>query len=154
MLAAAVVLAAFSRGLLLWIAVPVPVVGVTALTALGVTLNRRGKHERPSVAPGGQKMADVTSGAGVVQRALLPPPPRRGGPPGLQGGFLAAPADAPGGAGRVAHPPRGAPPAAPACPRNRGQPEKPRQPQRAGGTVGDQRGGSLAGAAAAAAAAG
>src|SRR2546421_8529546 len=90
MLAAAVVLAAFSRGLLVWIAVPVPVVGVTALTALGVTLNRRGQHQRPRVGPGEQKMAGVTSGADVVEPAAVPPPPRRGGPPGLQGVFPAA----------------------------------------------------------------
>jgi len=94
MLAAAVVLAAFSRGLLVWIAVPVPVVGVTALTALGVTLNRRGKHERPSVAPVEQKLADVTSVADVVQRALLPPLPGRVGPLELQVVYLAAAAEA------------------------------------------------------------
>src|SRR6266496_6845520 len=94
MLAAAVVLAAFSRGLLWWVAVPVPVVGVTALTALGVTLNRRGKHERPSVAPVEQKLADVTSVADVVQRALLPPLPGRVGPLELQVVYLAAAAEA------------------------------------------------------------
>ena len=94
MLAAAVVLAAFSRGLLVWIAVPVPVVGVTALTALGVTLNRRGKHERSSVAPVEQKLADVTSVADVVQRALLPPLPGRVGPLELQVVYLAAAAEA------------------------------------------------------------
>src|SRR5256886_11213460 len=99
MLAAAVVLAAFSRGLLLWIAVPVPVVGVTALTALGVTLNRRGKHERPSVAPVEQKLADVTSVADVVQRALLPPLPGRVGPLELQVVYLAAAAEARVGGG-------------------------------------------------------
>jgi hypothetical protein len=94
MLPAAVVLAAVSRGLLVWIAVPVPVVGVTALIALGVTLNRRGKHERPSVAPVEQKLADVTSVADVVQRALLPPLPGRVGPLELQVVYLAAAAEA------------------------------------------------------------
>jgi hypothetical protein len=74
--------------------VPVPVVGVTALTALGVRLNRRGRHERASVAPVEQKLADVTSVAEVVQRALLPPLPGRVGPLELEMVYLAAAAEA------------------------------------------------------------
>ena len=59
-----------------------------------MTLNRRGKHERPSVAPVEQKLADVTSVADVVQRALLPPLPGRVGPLELQVVYLAAAAEA------------------------------------------------------------
>src|SRR2546421_9106067 len=76
MLAAAVVLAAFSRGLLVWIAVPVPVVGVTALAALGVTLNRRGKHAQPRAAPRGHEMGAVPAGDRVGWRGLLAAPAR------------------------------------------------------------------------------
>ena len=94
MLAAAVVLAAFGRGLLWWIAVPVPVAGVAGLTALGVRLNRPGRHERARVGPAEQKLADVTSVAEAVQRALLPPLPGRVGPLELEVVYLAAAAEA------------------------------------------------------------
>jgi hypothetical protein len=53
MLAAAVVLAAFSRGLLLWIAVPVPVVGVTALAALGCDAEQAGQARAAQRCAGG-----------------------------------------------------------------------------------------------------
>ncbi len=94
MLAAALVLATFARGSLLWIVAPVSVVAVTGLSALGVALNKPGKRERASVAPVEQKLADVTSVAEVVQRALLPPLPERVGPLELQAIYLAAAAQA------------------------------------------------------------
>jgi hypothetical protein len=94
MLAAAFVLAAFARGSLPWIVVPVPVLAVTALTALGVALTKPAKRGQASVAPVEQKLADVTSVAEVVQRALLPPLPERVGPLELEVVYLAAAAQA------------------------------------------------------------
>src|SRR5437667_279777 len=88
------VLATLARGSLLWIVTPVSVVAVTGLSALGVALNKPGKRERASVAPVEQKLADVTSVAEVVQRALLPPLPERVGPLELQAIYLAAAAQA------------------------------------------------------------
>jgi serine phosphatase RsbU (regulator of sigma subunit) len=93
MLAAAVVLAAFAPGSLP-VAAPVPVVAVTALSALGVVLTRPGRREQASAAPAEQKLADVTSVAEVVQRALLPPLPERAGPLQLEVVYLAAAAQA------------------------------------------------------------
>jgi hypothetical protein len=93
MLAAALMLAAFARGPL-WIVAPVPVVAVTGLSALGVALTRPGKRDRAGVAPADQKLADVTSVAEVVQRALLPPLPDRAGPLELRAVYLAAAAQA------------------------------------------------------------
>src|SRR5438093_521681 len=94
MLAAAFVFAAFARGSLPWIVAPVPVMAVTALTALGVALTKPAKREQASVAPVEQKLADVTSVAEVVQRALLPPLPERVGPLELEVVYLAAAAQA------------------------------------------------------------
>ena len=94
MLAAAFVFAAFARGSLPWIVVPVPVMAVTALTALGVALTKPAKRDQASVAPVEQKLADVTSVAEVVQRALLPPLPERVGPLELEVVYLAAAAQA------------------------------------------------------------
>jgi len=94
MLAAAIVLAAFARGSLAWVAAPVPVVAVTALSAAGVVLNRPRKRGLPGVTPVEQKLADVTSVAEVVQRALLPPLPARVGPLELEVVYLAAAAEA------------------------------------------------------------
>jgi hypothetical protein len=94
MLAAAVVLAPFAGGPLLPIVIPASVVVVTALSVIGVVLNRRGKHESVGVAPVEQKLAEVTSVAEVVQRALLPPLPERVGPLELEVVYLAAAAQA------------------------------------------------------------
>src|SRR5712692_8416268 len=78
MLVTAVVLAPSAGGSLVWIAASVAV--VTALSAVGVVLNRPDKQELASRTPAEQKLASVTSVAEVVQRALLPPLPRRVGP--------------------------------------------------------------------------
>ncbi len=94
MLAAALALSLSARGLLLWLMAPVPVVAVTALSAAGVVLNRRGACEHASLGPVEQKLADVTSVAEAVQRALLPPLPGRAGPLGLEAVYLAAAAQA------------------------------------------------------------
>jgi len=94
MLAAALVLAVFARGSLLWVVAPASVVVVTGLSVLGVALTRPGKRERAGVAPVEQRLADVTSVAEVVQRALLPPLPDRAGLLGLQAVYLAAAAQA------------------------------------------------------------
>ena len=94
MLAAAFVLAASARGPLPWVVVPVPVLAVTALAALGVALTKPAKRDQASVAPVEQKLADVTSVAEVVQRALLPPLPERVGPLELEVVYLAATAQA------------------------------------------------------------
>jgi len=94
MLAAAIVLAAFAHGSLLRIATGTSVVAVTALSAVGVALSRPGRQELASIRPVEQKLADVTSVAEVVQRALLPPLPRRVGPLELEAVYLAAAAEA------------------------------------------------------------
>jgi serine phosphatase RsbU (regulator of sigma subunit) len=94
MLAVAVALAVFARGSLLWIAAAASVVAVTALSAAGVVLNEPGKQQRASITPVEQKLANVTSVAEAVQRALLPPPPRRVGPLELEVVYLAAAAEA------------------------------------------------------------
>ncbi len=94
MLAAAVVLAPFAGGSLLWVAAPVSVVVVTALSAAGVVLCRPAKRGLASVTPVEQKLANVTSVAEVAQRALLRPLPRRVGPLELGVVYLAAAAEA------------------------------------------------------------
>ncbi len=94
MLAAAIVLAAFAHGSLLRIVTGTSVVAVTAFTGVGVVLNRPGRQELASIGPVEQKLADVTSVAEVVQRALLPPLPRRVGPLELEAVYLAAAAEA------------------------------------------------------------
>jgi len=63
MLAAAFVLAAFARGSLPWIVAPVPVMAVTALTALGVALTKPAKRDQASVAPVEQKLAAAPAAA-------------------------------------------------------------------------------------------
>ena len=94
MLAAALMLAVFARGSLLWIVAPASVAAASLLSALGVVLTRPGEGEQVSVAPVEQKLADVTSVAEVVQRALLPPLPERVGPLELEAVYLAAAAQA------------------------------------------------------------
>jgi serine phosphatase RsbU (regulator of sigma subunit) len=94
MLAASVVLAPFAGEARLWIAAAVPVVVVTALSMIGVVLCRREKPEPAGVTPVDQKLAEVTSVAEVVQRALLRPLPRRVGPLELGVVYLAAAAGA------------------------------------------------------------
>ncbi|MGN6174846.1 MAG: PP2C family protein-serine/threonine phosphatase, partial [Streptosporangiaceae bacterium] len=94
MLAVVVLLAVFARGSLLWIAAAASVVAVTALSVAGVELTRPGKQERASITPVEQKLANITSVAEVVQRAVLPPPPRRVGPLELEVVYLAAAAEA------------------------------------------------------------
>jgi serine phosphatase RsbU (regulator of sigma subunit) len=94
MLAASVVLAPFAGEARLWIAAAVPVVVVTALSLIGVVLCWREKPEPAGVTPVDQKLAEVTSVAEVVQRALLRPLPRRVGPLELGVVYLAAAAGA------------------------------------------------------------
>jgi hypothetical protein len=94
MLAVAVVLAPFACGALLWIAAPACVAAAAVLSAAGVVLNEPGRRERASITPVEQKLANVTSVAEVVQRALLPPLPRRVGPLELAVVYLAAAAEA------------------------------------------------------------
>jgi hypothetical protein len=94
MLAAAVALGPFAGGSLLWVAAPVSVVVVTALSAAGVVLCRPAKRGLASVTPVEQKLANVTSVAEVAQRALLRPLPRRVGPLELGVVYLAAAAEA------------------------------------------------------------
>jgi len=94
MLAGAVVLAAFAHGSLMRIATGTSVVAVTALSAAGVVLNKPGRQEPASIGPVEQKLANVTSVAEVVQRALLPPLPERVGPLELEAVYLAAAAEA------------------------------------------------------------
>jgi serine phosphatase RsbU (regulator of sigma subunit) len=94
MLAAAAVLAPLAGGGRLWIAAPVSVVAVTALSVIGVVLCRREKPEPADITPVDQKLANVTSVAEVVQRALLRPLPRRVGPLELGVVYLAAAAEA------------------------------------------------------------
>jgi len=94
MLVTAIVLATFAGGSLPWVAAPVPVVAVTALSAVGVVLSRPRKQELASVTRVEQKLANVTSLAEVVQRALLRPLPGRVGPLGLEVVYLAAAAEA------------------------------------------------------------
>jgi hypothetical protein len=94
MLAAAAVLAPFAGEGRLWIAAPVSVVVVTALSMIGVVLCRREKPELADITPVDQKLANVTSVAEVVQRALLRSLPRRVGPLELGVVYLAAAAEA------------------------------------------------------------
>jgi serine phosphatase RsbU (regulator of sigma subunit) len=94
MLAAGVVLAPFAGEARLWIAAPVSVVVVTALSMIGVVLCRREEQEPAGITPVDQKLAEVTSVAEVVQRALLRPLPRRVGPLELGVVYLAAAAEA------------------------------------------------------------
>ncbi len=94
MLLTAIVLAPPGRGSLLWIATPASVVVVTALSAIGAGLSRPGKQKPASVTPEAEKLANVTSVAEVVQRALLRPLPRRVGPLELGVVYLAAAAEA------------------------------------------------------------
>ena len=90
----AVVLAPSVRGSLPWIAATVSVAVVTALRTVGVVLNKPGKQELASHTLVEQKLANVTSVAEVVQRALLPPLPRRIGPLEFEVVYLAAAAEA------------------------------------------------------------
>jgi hypothetical protein len=94
MLVAAIVLAPFAPGWLPRIATAVSVVAVTALSMIGVMLSRPGKQAPAGVSPVEQKLANVTSVAEVVQRALLRPLPRRVGPLELELVYLAAAAEA------------------------------------------------------------
>jgi len=94
MLAAAIVLAPFAHGSLLRIATPLSVLAVTALSAAGLVLTRPGRQEPAGITPVEQKLANVTSVAEAVQRALLPPLPRRAGPLELEAVYLAAAAEA------------------------------------------------------------
>jgi serine phosphatase RsbU (regulator of sigma subunit) len=94
MLAVTVVLAPFTGWAPLWIAAPASVAAATVLSAVGVVLNNQGRQERASITPVEQKLADVTSVAEVVQRALLPPLPRQVGPLELEAVYLAAAAEA------------------------------------------------------------
>jgi hypothetical protein len=94
MLLAAVMLAPFARGSRLWVAAPVSVGVVTALSVIGVVLCRPRRREAAGVTPVEQKLANVTSVAEVVQRALLPPLPHRVGPLELEVVYLAAAAEA------------------------------------------------------------
>ncbi len=90
----AVVLAPSVRGSLPWIAATVSVAVVTALRTVGVVLNKPGKQELASHTLVEQKLANVTSVAEAVQRALLPPLPRRIGPLEFEVVYLAAAAEA------------------------------------------------------------
>jgi hypothetical protein len=83
MLVTAVVLATFAGGSRRWIAAPVLVVAVTALSAIGVVMSRPRKPELASLTPVGQKVASVTSVAEVVQRAAAAAPDTVG-PLGLE----------------------------------------------------------------------
>jgi hypothetical protein len=94
MLVTAVLVATFAGGSLWWIAAPVPVVAVTALSAIGVVMSRPRKLELAGPTPVEQKLASVTSVAEVVQRALLRPLPGRVGPLGLEEVYRAAAAEA------------------------------------------------------------
>ena len=94
MLAAAMSLAAFAHGSLMPIGTGTSVVAVTALSCAGVVLNKPGRQELASIRPVEQKLANVTSVAEVVQRALLPPLPRRVGPLELEAVYMAAAAEA------------------------------------------------------------
>lgn len=94
MLLTAVVLAPFASVSLLWIATPVSVAVVTALSAIGAGLSRPGKQKPASVTLAAEKLANVTSVAEVVQRALLRPLPRRVGPLELGVVYVAAATEA------------------------------------------------------------
>jgi hypothetical protein len=94
MLAVIVVLALFVRGVPLWIAAAVSVATASLLAAVGVVLNEPGRRKRARLTPVEQKLANVTSVAEVVQRALLPPLPQRVGPLELEVVYLAAAAEA------------------------------------------------------------